>query len=70
MKFKPFEIDVLVDYYTNELAICENRMNNIHHYDDEYDSDLRDEQIKRLRTQQKNIEERIKELQNFEAEMN
>lgn len=66
MELKPFEIEVLVDYYTNELAICENRMNNIRHDADEYDSDLRDEQIKRLIIQQKNIKKRIKELQNFE----
>ena len=69
MELKPFEIEVLVEYYTNELAICENRMNNIRNNADEYDSDLRKEQIKRLRIQQKNIETRVKELQNSE-EMN
>lgn len=67
MKFKTFEIDFIIDYYTNAVERLMCRLDHIKDIgdSDNYDDDLRDKQIYRIRTQMDEIGERIKELEEF-----
>lgn len=71
MKFKTFEIDTIIDYYANEDERLTSRLNRIRTIgkSDPYDEDLRDEQAHRISIQIDEVEERIKELEEFKKEM-
>lgn len=71
MKFKTFEIDFIIDYYTNAVERLMCRLDHIKHIgdSDSYDDDLRDKQIYRIRTQMDEIGARIKELEEFKKEL-
>ena len=67
MKFKAFEINLIINYCANEEERLTSRLNRIHSIgiSDDYDEDLRDEQVRRIRTKIDEIEERISELEEF-----
>lgn len=71
MKLKPFEIDFIIDYYTNAVEWLMCRLDHIKIVgdSDNYDDDLRDKQICRIRTQMDEIGERIKELEEFKKNL-
>ena len=65
-----FEIRLVIDYYENEIAQLQNRLDAILCTRDEYDRDLRVLQVRRIRDKQCQIRGRLKELRIFEKEMN
>lgn len=71
MKFKAFEIDSIIDNYEHKKDDFTGRLNHIHstRFSDSYDDDLRDEQIRRINAKIDEIEERIKELEEFKKEL-
>lgn len=72
MKFNAFEIDSIIDYYyARKKDNLTGRLNHIHNtkFSDGYDDDLRDEQIRRIRAEIDEIDERIKELEEFKKEL-
>lgn len=71
MKFKAFEIDSIIDNYARKKDDFTGRLNRIHstRFSDSYDDDLRDEQIRRINAKIDEIEERIKELEEFKKEL-
>lgn len=66
MKLNSFEINLVVDYYENEIARLQNRLDAIRCTADEYDRDLRVMQIYRIIDQQRKFRRRMKELQALE----
>lgn len=66
MKLNSFEINLVVDYYENEIARLQNRLDAIRCTADEYDRDLRVMQIYRIIDQQRKFRRRMKELQAIE----
>lgn len=66
MKLNSFEIGLVVDYYENEIARLQNRLDTIRSTSDEYDRDLRVTQIVRIVDQQRKFRRRMKELQALE----
>lgn len=70
MGFDLFEIRLVIDYYENEIAQLQNRLDAILCTGDEYDRDLRVLQVRRIRDKQRQIRGRLKELRIFEKEMN
>lgn len=66
MKLNSFEIDLVVDYYENEIARLQNRLDAIRSTSDEYDRDLRVTQLVRIINQQRKFRKRMKELQDLE----
>lgn len=71
MKFNAFEIDPIIDNYMHRKDNLIGRLNHIHNIkvSDGYDDDLRDEQIRRIHAKIDEIEERIKELEEFKKEL-
>ena len=71
MKLKPFEIDIIIDYYTNDVEYLTHRLNRIQRIADfgDFDDDLRGSQIDRIRTQIDETNERIKEIEEFKKEL-
>lgn len=71
MKFNAFEIDPIIDNYLYKKDNLIGRLNYIHNIrvSDGYDDDLRDEQIRRIHAKIDEIEERIKELEEFKKEL-
>ena len=71
MKFDAFEIDPIIDYYARKKDNLKGRLNHIHNIkvSDGYDDDLRDEQIRRIHAEIDEIEERIKELEEFKKDL-
>lgn len=70
MELNSFEIGLVVDYYENEIARLQNRLDAIRYNAKEYDRDLQVTQIVRIRNQIRGLERRKKELQNPEGEIN
>lgn len=66
MKLNSFEIGLVVDYYENEIARLQNRLDTIRSTKDEYDRDLRVTQMVRIVDQQRKFRQRMKELQDLE----
>lgn len=66
MKLNSFEIGLVVDYYENEIARLQNRLDAIRSTSDEYDRDLRVTQLVRIINQQRKFRKRMKELQDLE----
>ena len=71
MKFNAFEIDPIIDNYLHKKDDLTGRVNCIHstRFSDSYDDDLRDEQIRRIHAKIDEIEERIKELEEFKKDL-
>ena len=71
MKFNAFEIDPIIDNYMHKKDDLVSRLNIIHstRFSDSYDDDLRDEQVRRINAKIDEIEERIKELEEFKKEL-
>lgn len=71
MKFDAFEIDPIIDNYERKKDDLTGRLDHIHstRFSDSYDDDLRDEQIRRIHVKIDEIEERIKELEEFKKDL-
>lgn len=71
MKFNAFEIDPIIDNYMHKKDDLIDRLNIIHNtkFSNGYDDDLRDEQVRRINAKIDEIEERIKELEEFKKEL-
>lgn len=71
MKFNAFEIDPIIDNYMHKKDNLIGRLNIIHNtrFSNGYDDDLRDEQVRRINAKIDEIEERIKELEEFKKEL-
>lgn len=71
MSLKPFEIELIIDHYANEMRCLMTRLDRIESMrdTDPYDDDLRDIQIRRIRTQTDELGERIEQLEELKKEL-